>query len=142
MTRLKGDETYPQCPKCLKPIRDDQDSVEVTIGGKPGTKLHEDCFMKRMAEITGGTAMAGEQTIMDPETGEPVDEATIQLLYTDTSISGKMLLTERCRLGEFVKLTVIAQVKHVGDTMDDKGHRGHVQKLAVTSIEDVKRGAI
>ena len=63
-------------------------------------------------------------------------------LYTDTGISGKALLTERCKLGEYVKIELIAQVRSIGEVMDDKGNRGHVQKLVVTSVEDVKRGAI
>ncbi len=142
MTRLKGDETYPKCPYCKQPIRDDQDSVAVGLDGDPGRPLHSVCFQKRCLEISGGTAMAGVQTVMDPETGELVDEATIQHLYTDTNLSGKAVLTERCRLGEYVKITVVAQVKQIGETMDDKGMKGHFQKLVVTSVEDVKRGAI
>jgi len=82
------------------------------------------------------------QMVADPETGELVDEATLMSLYTDTGISGKALLTERCKLGEYVKITMIAQVRTVGEVMDDKGAKSHVQKLVVTSVEDVKRGAI
>jgi hypothetical protein len=86
--------------------------------------------------------MAGMQTVMDPTTGELVDEDTIRELYTDTAISGKALLTERCRLGEYVKLEVTCQVIQVGESMDDKGARSHFQKIAIRSVDNVTRGAI
>jgi len=147
-TRLKGDDTYPQCGYCHKPIRDDQGSTSIGTGGEQAP-FHGKCFPKWCDEFpkrlaiqrSGGTKMQG-QMVADPETGELVDEATLMSLYTDTGISGKALLTERCKLGEYVKITMIAQVRTVGEVMDDKGAKSHVQKLVVTSVEDVKRGAI
>lgn len=91
---------------------------------------------------TGGNEMAGQQMVMDPATGELVDEDVIRQLYTDTAIAGKALLTERCKLGEFVKISVIAQVVKVGEAMDGKGAKSHFQTIAITQVEDVKRGAI
>lgn len=52
--RLKGDETYPQCPYCGKPIRDNQNSISLSIGGNDGATLHNECFHKRTKEIIGG----------------------------------------------------------------------------------------
>jgi hypothetical protein len=140
--RLKGDETYRQCPYCRKPIRDDQDSIGINLDSERGATLHSECFDKRCKEITGGTAMEGTQTVADPITGELMDEGTMKDALTDTTISGKILLTERCRLGEYVRVTVLAQVRQVAQVLDDKGFKGHVQKFVVTSVEDVKRGAI
>lgn len=86
--------------------------------------------------------MAGVQTVIDPETGEIMDEPTMATLYTDTSISGKQLLSERMRLGEIVRITLTAQVVHVGESIDGDGLKAHVQKCKVMVVEDVQRGAI
>lgn len=86
--------------------------------------------------------MAGVQTVIDPETGEIMDEPTVASLYTDTTISGKQLLNERMKLGEIVRITVTAQVVHVGESIDNDGLKAHVQKVKVMMVEDVQRGAI
>ena len=143
--RLKGDETYPKCRYCGKPIRDGDFSTSIGVGDEIPAPFHGDCFTKWCEEfpkqLAGGTAMAG-QMVMDPTTGQLVDEDMLKELYTDTGISGKVLLTERCKLGEYVKVEVIAQVRNVGTVLDDKGAKSHVQKFVITSIEDVQRGAI
>lgn len=145
-TRLKGDETYKQCGYCHKPIRDDQDSTSLGVGGDEPAPFHGECFSKWCEEfpkrIAGGNAMAGGQMVMDPATGELVDEDVIKQLTTDTTISGHLLLTERCKLSEYVKLEVICRVVHVGQKEDDKGVKYHVQTLKITEVDDVKRGAI
>lgn len=145
-TRLKGDETYPQCGYCHKPIREDQDSTSIGVGGDTPAPFHGKCFSKWCKEVpkrlAGGNKMAGGQMVMDPTTGELVDEDVIRQLTTDTTITGRVLLTERCKLGEFVKVEMVCKCVHEGRKEDDKGAKFHVQTLKVTSIDDVKRGAI
>jgi hypothetical protein len=85
---------------------------------------------------------AGVQTVIDPETGEIMDEKELMTSYTDTSISGKQLLNDRMRLGEIVRITITAQVVHVGESIDNEGLKAHVQKCKVMVVEDVQRGAI
>ena len=67
--------------------------------------------------------MVGVQTAYDPETGEIMDAAAVQELYTETSLSGKQTIAERLRLGERVAITAVAQVVAVGEELDKDGSR-------------------
>ena len=49
--RLKGDETYPKCAYCKKPIRDNDDSTGLSFGDGEETKFHDKCFGPAMKEI-------------------------------------------------------------------------------------------
>lgn len=149
--RLKGDETYPQCPYCGKPIRDNQDSIGLGIPGGPTTTLHSECFYKRAKEITGGVGspttegrndMVGTQTVIDPETGEIMDLDALKELYTETSISGKQTIKERMKLGEMVRVEMVGQVVATGEALDNDGTKYHVQKIKLFSIDEIKRGAL
>lgn len=149
--RLKGDETYPQCPYCGKPIRDNQDSIGVSIPGGPGATLHSECFHKRAKEITGGIGspttegrndMVGVQTAINPETGEIIDDDMLRNMYTETSITGKQYVNERAKLGEMVSMKVLGQVVMTGEALDNDGIKHHVQKVKVVQVEEIKRGAL
>lgn len=142
--RLKGDDLAPKCPACRKPMRENQNRVRVSSRDIESPWVHSECFGKALDAVTEGSSKVGAQTQMvtDPTTGELMDEAVMKDAYTDTAISGKILLTDRCKLGEYVRVTVIAQVRQVAQVLDDRGFKSHVQKFIVTSVEDVKRGAI
>ena len=104
-------------------------TVTVESGGKSVT-------------IEGGKGMIGTQMAVDMETGEIMDDDAIRELYTETSVVGKQVIGGRCKLGEMVRVTIVAQVVAVGQALDNDGNKVHVQKLKVESIEDVERGAL
>jgi len=104
-------------------------TVEISSGGQSVT-------------IEGGREMVGVQTAYDPETGEIMDAAAVQELYTETSLSGKQTIAERLRLGERVAITAVAQVVAVGEELDKDGLKVHTQKLRIESIDEVTRGAL
>ena len=61
--RLKGDEMYPKCTVCGKPIRDDQDSISMDIGMSefPPATMHNECFDKRAKDIISGKVSVESQ---------------------------------------------------------------------------------
>lgn len=104
-------------------------TVTISSGGKSAT-------------IEGGKGVVGTQTAIDMETGEIMDADVIRELYTETSIAGKLVTSERCKLGERVRVTLTARVVAKGQAIGKDNIKVHVQKLSVESIEDIERGAL
>lgn len=136
--RLKGDETYPECPVCKKPVRDDDNSVSISAAYGLGPSVHFDCFdgynQLIVARTKGGNKVAkGVQTVMT-DTGEIVDEPDLKVIETTVKSSKTFLIGEK-ELGDEFVVAVYCQVIEVG-TEFVEGNVINVQKVKVRSLKE------